>query len=144
MSLLLIEIDTETKQSKVIEKHKLSKIDICNIICLYFGFESLEELNNNPSNKMSKETLHVMTRQFISYFLVTEKGLLYKEVQDLLNYDNIGLVSRNVKIIQKKIIESYNPKPKKSNSHIISPFLRDPYIRSYNNLLRLISQFNIK
>jgi len=133
MSIYLVEINTESKTSKVIEKDNLSKEYLCEEICNYFGFESLKHLN---SEKSSKEGLHVMARQFISYFLTTELRLPHKEIQSTLDCKSITNISYNIRVIQKKLLKNTN-----SNHKVL---IIDPYIRSYNNILKIISKFNIK
>ncbi len=148
MSLLLFELDTETKVSRLIEKNNISSEDMCSMICNYFGFKSIEDLLNNEfSTTMTKKTLYKMCRQFISYFLVTENGLSYKEVEKLLGYKSgTSNISYNIRTIQEKILKDNESKIENHSTtyrkvHIA---IMDPYMRSYNNLLRLITRFNIK
>jgi hypothetical protein len=129
---ILIEIDTETKESKVIERINLSEKDLCDIISSYFGL-TMESLNSKP---LLRDGQYSMCRQFITFFLMTELGLINKEISDILSYDSSsGIISHNIKTIQKNLNEE---------SILTTKGIMGKYTRSYNNLVKIINRYNTK
>jgi len=123
--IILLEIDTETKESRVIEKEKLTEEVIIQIVTSYFGITI-----GDIQSKRKRDTIHTMCRQFLSYFLSTELGIIPKQIQTILGYSESSMIGTNFRIILTEINKPYNSE------------LPNNYLRTYNNLNRLLTRYN--
>jgi hypothetical protein len=118
---LIVEIDLDDNSCRILSKKSLTKEDIVSIVLNYFNL-TLDEIIAFP---LLRKMEHVLCRRFISYYLVSMFKLEHSEIMTLLGYTgrtNIIWYNKNRTELQLK--------------H------KDPqYIRSFNNLNRIIEGF---
>jgi hypothetical protein len=126
---ILIEIDTKAKISRIIQTTELTVDDIFRIVCDYFSVPK-ESLLSRP---LRKYDYYKLCRKFIAYFLDSELSIVHKSIAKLLNYEE-GEENGSTGIVSY-LLSSLNRELEKENNK---------YTRPYNNLLKLISKFNLE
>lgn len=122
---LIIQIDLDTDEAKIISKSDLNKKDYILIICEYLGI-TVTNLRLKPLNRKEE---YVLARKLISYFLDKDLNISHYEIGRLLRYsvdnnsNNLNIIGKNIRDIEEGINQN-------------DPF----YTRPYNNLVKYFTK----
>jgi chromosomal replication initiation ATPase DnaA len=127
---LILELDLESKEIKILSQTNITKKDIISLICDYFRIPYKDLIKTPLKRKNSDGQYYVMCRQFITYYLSTKLELAQKEIHSVLNYDegSTNIISHNLQEINQRLNVEKDVQ----------------YTRSFNNLEKLfsLSSFN--
>jgi hypothetical protein len=126
---LILEVDLESKEVKILSQSNVTKKDIISLICDYFKIP-YEDLIKLPLNRKNSDgQYYILCRHFITYFLSTKLSLTYKEIHVVLNYseDSAGIVAHNLQEFNQRLIVEKDVQ----------------YTRAFNNLEKMFNLSSI-
>jgi hypothetical protein len=127
---LILEVDLESKEVKILSQSNVTKKDIISLICDYFRIPYKDLIKTPLKRKNSDGQYYVMCRHFLTHYLTEKLEMTNEEIHAILNYGNTktGIIAHNLQEINQRLNVEKDVQ----------------YTRSFNNLEKLfsLSSFN--